>query len=346
MKIDRAEFISALSRVKPAWASGGVVAELSHVWFDKKAVFAFDGGFGIRLALTTELDGGIPGSPLLGLLNTSTLKEASLDIAGTSLQVKLGKAVSKLSAYELDRAVWPYPAKLPKGAAPTALNEEFIEALRKTLFIKASPPTRVEHHGVTVQRSKNDIELYATDSATMACVRLAGVGKGASFERTLLPRAFAEQIVSQCPEGVKLYVFEDYLVAEGDGVSFYSNLMDISGSDDMAGIMTKKGTLHPTTVPLPVGLEGALARAEILAGAQEPAVELATDGASLSLTGDYALGTLKETLPMEGKLPSVKLRIKAGSLKRALVHAEGFSIEKGSLLLRGEPDFAYLIAAL
>ena len=346
MKIDREEFMAQLARLKPALASGGVVQELSHVWFDKAYAYAFDGGFGIKLKLATELSCGLPGKPLLDLLSTSALKEAVLEPSGASITIKLGKAQTKLAALEEARRVWPYPLKLSRTAEPITLDEEFIEGLRKVLFIKASPPTRVEHHGVTVEVIKAGLGLYATDSATMAWVVVKGAGKGAAFGKVLLPRTFAEQIVAQAPEGIKLVVASDCIIAEADGVSFYSNLLDTSGADDMDGIITKQLAKHAAPLPLPAGLEGALARAEILAGAETAAVEAAIVDGALKLSGGYGLGTLQESLELEGKASNAKMKLAAGLLRRGLPHADSFSLTANSLVLRGEPDFVYIVASL
>lgn len=347
MLVEREEFIKTLTQLKPALGSGAVIQQLTHVWFDKAATYAYDGGFGIKLAYKGDLDCGIPGVPLLGLLNTSALKEATLELNGSSaLQVKLGKSHSKLAVLEADQKVWPFPIKFPRNVSFVQLDEEFIEGLRKTLFIKASPATRVEHHGVVVQKAKNDLELYSTDSSTMVRVVVKGAAKGADFERTLLPRDFAEQLVAQAPGGAKLYVLSDCLIAEAEGISFYSNLLDLSGADDMSAIVTKNLAKHPVSIALPAGLESALARAEILAGTEEPAVAASVEDGTLKLEGKYALGAVQENLPLEGKHPDAKMRVRAGLLRRALVHAESFSMTKDSLVLRGEPDFVYLVASL
>jgi DNA polymerase III sliding clamp (beta) subunit (PCNA family) len=347
MLIDREEFIAALTQLKPALGVKGVVPELAHVWFEKGTAQAYDGGFGIKIPFKTDLICGVPGTTLLGLLQTSALKQATLEPNGKdALQLKLGKSHSKLATLAADRKVWPFPIKLPQKTDPTELNEEFIEGLRKTLFIKASPATRVEHYGVMVHHVKNDLLLYSTDSATMVQVMVKGAGKAAGFERTLFPRDFAEQLVAQAPAGATLYTPEDCFIAEAEGISLYSNLLDISSADDIGAIVDRNLDRHPEEVPLPAGLEGALARAEILAGTQQPDIEASIEKGVLKLSGDYALGTLQESLPLEGKHPDAKIRLRAGLIRRALVHADSFSLTKESLLLCGTPGFVYLVASL
>lgn len=346
MQVDREEFSVVLARLKPALSSGGTIAALSHVWFDTTAAYAFDGGFGMRLKIDTELDCGVPGVPLMGLLATSKLKEADLEPNGASMKVKLGKSTSKLAILETTSKVWPFPAKLSKKNTPAVLDENFIEALRKVLFVKASSPSRVEHYGVTIQKRKKDLLLCTTDTATLAATVVKGAGAAVEFEKTLLPRDFAEQLVAQAPEGANLYVLPDCLIAVAEDVTFYSNVLDLEAADDLDAIVLSQLKAHPEPVPLPAGLEAALNRAEILAGREEPVVTLSVETDGLKLFGDYALGQLNETLELEGELPKATFKIKAGIFRRALPYAENLSITKNTLLMRSSEGFVYVVSSL
>lgn len=349
MQVDREEFVAALVRVKPALSSGGRVAALSHIWFDEKAVYAFDGGFGIRLALKTELNCGVPGSALMGLLGTSALKEAELEVGENALRVKFGKSTSKLATLEPDASAWRFPVTLPKKKEPVKLDELFMEALRKTLFVKASSPERVEHYGVIVQKRKRDLFLGSADKIAIASAVVKGAAADVEFERVIFPRTFAEQLVAQSPEGVDLYVLggdSNCLVAVGDGITFYSNMMDLADADNLDELVSRQRKTHPEAVPLPAGFEAALNRAEILAGREEPVVELETVKGALNVSGDYGLGQLDEKLDLEETLPAAKFRAKAGVLRRALPYSESFSITKNTLLMSGADGFTYVVGSL
>lgn len=344
MLVGREEFIAELVKLKPALSSGGIVQELGHFWFEPTAAYAYDGGFGIKLGLKTELGCGVPGSQLLGLLSTAALKQVTLEPNGAGLTIKLGKSSSKLVTLEASRKVWPFPLKVPKSAITLELGEEFIEGLKKTLFIKASPATRVEHHGIMLQSGKDGLELFSTDSATM--VRVIVGGEAPEDLKVLLPRDFASELVSQAPAGVKLTLAKDCTIAEADGISFYSNVLDISTSDDLSVIVEKNLEKHPKGAPLPAGLALALERAEILAGNRDAEIVAVVEKDHLLLSADYPLGQLAEKLPLAGKHPAAKLRLRAASLRRALPYAEEFSLTETSLILRGTPDFTYVVAGL
>ena len=213
-------------------------------------------------------------------------------------------------------------------------------------MVRAKVQTRAEHYGVTLQPHRKDgtLYLYSTDSATIA--EAVVEASTAAFSRVILPIPFASQIVSQSPQGVDLYVLPDCVIAQGTGVTFYSNLLDVTGSDDMGAIVAKQAAQHPDPQPLPPGLAAALSRAEILAGREEPNISMKVERGNLVLSGDYALGKLHEPLPLEGKMPEAKLRVRAELIKRALPFAESFSVTDDSLLLYGEPGFTYVVAGL
>lgn len=348
MKIDRKELVSTLSNLKPAIGVGGVVVELSHLWFDGSFVYACNGSFGIRKPFKADFTGGVPGVPLLGLLNSSAVKEVVIEPSGqAALAVKLGKSSSKLAALPVERKIWAYPSKIPtKNAA--VLPATFLEGLSKVLPVKASPATRVEHHGVTVVVKSGDVlELYCTDSSSMARVVVEGVSNNqAAGSVFMLPRDFAEQVVAQTTDKVPLNVTADCIIAHLDDVTLYANIIDISGADDMAAIVSREEKKHPEALVIPEGLAEALKRAIILAGPEDAVVDLSLEKGGLKVVGSYKLGTLQETLVLDGTHPTAGIRVRARVVQRALEHAQAFSISKSSLLFRGEGNFSYVVASM
>lgn len=343
---NRDELIKDLARLKPALGPAkGIVSELSHVWINEGVAYAYDGGFGIELVLRNdpELDCGVPGVTFMELLGTSALKEVKLEQKGAVLQIGLGKSSSKLATLETSRRVWGFPEKLSKGKS-FEVGEDFVEALRKTLLIRAKVQTHVLHYGVLLQAGDAGLELYSTDIQTMARAVIPSNSKG--VDPVILPHTFAEQIVSQTPAGVTLRVSPDCLIAAGEEVIFYSNILDGAGTDDLASIIARQEERHGDPLPIPAGIGSALNRAEILAGREAPIVTITAKGSLLLVEGDYGLGSLKEELKLEGKLPEVKFRVHVEHLRRILPYVENFSLTKDSMLLTGEPGFTYVIAAL
>lgn len=348
MKIDRKELVATLASLKPAIGVGGVVAELAHIWFDGSFAYACDGGFGIRKPFKTDFTGGVPGVPFLGLLNSSAASDVVIEPSGpAALVVKLGKSSSKLASLPIDRKIWAYPSKIltKKGAV---LPAAFLEGLSKVLSVKASPPTRVEHHGVMVVVQPSDVwELYCTDSSSMARVVVTGVSSNqAAGSVFMLPRDFAEQLVAQTEGEVPFVVLADCIVTDLDAVALYANIIDVSGADDMAAIASREEKKHHEAVAVPEGLAEALKRAAILAGPEDALVDLSIEKGGLKVIGAYKLGTLQEVLALDGAHPAAGIRVRARVVQRALEHAQTLSISKSSLLFQGEGNFSYVVASM
>ena len=345
MKIDRVKLLEQLSLLKPAIKSGGLIPELSYIWFADQEVFAYDGTIGVRVPLDTGLECGVPGGVLLGLLGTSRLPEVSIDAddKGTCLVVKMGRSTSKLAMLDIERGVWPFPKDAAKG---TVLNvtDDLLDALRHVLVVEPKHTTRVEHKGILIYRDKRGITLCATDSATIARARVDY--KGAQVgDVVLLPRAFVEQMVRVCPAGGKLSICDDHLAARSDGLKLYSHVEDAAEVQDVVGIVDKLAKAHPEPVPVPAGLRIALERAEILEGAADAVVELSIVGGDLVSEGAYKFGELSERAKMKGgEHPDAFGQFEAGLVARGLAGAKLMSLDKSALVLHGAGDDLYAIA--
>lgn len=339
----------ALKRALPAVSRTAVIPALTLIWFKKDQILAYDGGLGIKFDFDSGLDLGVPGHTLSKLLATTPLEEVELSQDKDALSVKLGRSTSKLAVMPAESFMWPFPETAPKGSKPIKFDENVIEGLRKALLVKASPVTRVEHNGIMLQVVPDGIELYATDSAslvrvTVAVDRLGSKPKGT--DPVLLPRAFVEQLVSEAASGADFYALEDCLFAEYEKGSLYSNMLDLSAAERLDELFEKFTDHFPKEgVTLPPGLKGALERAEILAGRNEPFVTLKAKGKQLKLTATYPLGSLDEDFELDEKHETATLIVYAPKLVRGLVHAETFTFDEKAILLEGGGDFAYLLAA-
>lgn len=340
--LDREGLAVALGKLRPALRTGGTIPELAHMWFADGHATAYDGGLGIQLAFDVGVTCGAPGKALLGLLGTSSLKQVALALEGPALVVKMGRSRTKLNVLEVDRSPWPFPDEHGKAAH---LSEAAVEALRSVLIVRATPPTRLEHHGVAVYAAGAEIDFYATDSKTL--VQVAIIDEKAKLPKfTFIPRPLAEQIVALCPHGAELYVADDHMAALGRGVELCSNVLDTTGLQDLPALTKRFHKMHPEPVPLPTGLEAALDRAEVLAGeGNDAVVNIAVRGKNFGVVGKLALGELKEELTLEGVHPDADITLDAAIMRRGLLVADAFSVAKGSFAFYGGDRFLYLVAS-
>jgi len=344
MKIDRKELIAALAPIKPALQSRSSVKELSHIWFDEDFAYAHDGGLGIRVALETPFKFGVLGSLLLSLLEQPGPDSLTLEAKDDVLSFKVGKSSVKLTTLSLTHRVWPYPDKLPgKPTATLKVSEALVAGIKRVMVVRVSSPRRMEHHGICVYKANaKEIDLYTTDSNVLSVAPVAEpiVGK---LDKTVLPRAFAEQLVSQCKVGATLNFFDDFMVAEASkGITLYSNVFDTTGMLDLpeyADKLSDKEVAPP--FKFPPDLTAALERSVLMAGSEAPVVRLSTSGKVLKLSGHFKnRGELDEEFALSRSVPKCSISVMARALL-LVKGAESFSLQTDAATLIGDDGFMY-----
>jgi len=351
MKLDRGELLARLDHLKPAIHAGGAIPELGHLWFDGKYAYAYDGGLGIRTPLKTEFAMGLPSTQLLGLLKSSPHKEVELTEDDATLVIKLGKANMRLISMPYDRwvvekgrGIWEFPNTLPKNAKCWKMTEEFLEGLRRVLLIKPNSPQRVEHHGVVVVPGKGSVDLYTTDTRTLA--RCFVPAENYPEDRFIIPRPFAEQVVRQCEPGASLYVLADCLVADGTEVRLYSHLLGTDELVDLSAVITRilGKKEDERKVDLPSGLSATLERAMVLAGGEEAMVKFTVSKDKLKVEGHFQSGDVSEILDAKGAVAETAT-FRADLVKRGLAEADGIALLEQALVLYGGETWLYLVAS-
>lgn len=338
---NREQLLEVLDRCRPGLASGGLLPELTHLWFDQKNVYAYNGGLGIRQRLPTDISAGIPGRPLLDLLKTSKLEKASITRAGTTTLIKMGRSEIKLvSISDTDRRVWPFPNVLPKEEG-LAVNDKVFDAMKTLAFLKQGKANQAIHFGVVVMVTHDAINLYAADGRSIAMVSVKA--KSVTMPQFLVPWEMVSTMgdMLKGKENAQLWLMPDCVVAGSPGTMIGSNLVDLKGSQDVVGIM--KTRFGGKMLPLPKGLGPLLERAVILAGKDEPLITLSMAKGQLRLTGKYALGAIDETLELDRVGASVKAKLPADVIVRALPLAETFNLHSSTVALGG-PNFQYVVA--
>lgn len=350
MKFDRAELIKAIERVKPALQASGSIPQLKHIWLDGKFLYAYNGALGIRINWPTEIPPcGIPGTVLLGLLQSTSAKEVEFDASATTqAELKMNKATATLPLMQSDLNPWPFPLEVPAGPVGVRtliLTDELITGLKQACIIKAAKPNRVEHYGVVLFPAKDSVVLYTTDSKSLAEVSVAQkVSK--DLKKAVLPFGFVAQLLDLKP-GSKVSFTQDSIIAEAEGIMVGSNLLDSSSVWDLPDLVDKTIAGHGGNAGLPEGTGEALGRALVMAGSdlENQWVSLTTAGKSLQIAGKLTHGMLKEKLALTIAPGDGEIQVGLEHLKSLLKGAEEFAIAKKALMLYGKGEALYLISA-
>lgn len=341
-EFEREELLSILSDAAPALSSRGTLPELTHFWFDKKHIYAYDGGLGVRLGVETDLDCGLPGKTLINLLRTSSLKQVFLDDVQKQVVLQMGKAKVALAPLDTDRLPWPFPDKAGANTKTIILSEGVVEALNQIKFVRTSSPERPMHHGIVTIASKTNIDFYASDSKTIAKAEVDE--RPGAVPKFIMPWAFVDRILDLIEPGAPLYVMEDCLMVDTEGVRICSNVLDASELPDLAKTVTDHAVAPSKAVGIPPGLQAVLDRANILAGSDEAVVTLSSKGDTLQVQGKYIQGSLNEKLTLKGKLGDVSAKFNAALILRALGVVDTFALTPRALTFHSD-TFVYMVSA-
>jgi hypothetical protein len=346
LKLEREVFLEALNTVKPALQASGSIVELKKIWFDGDYIYAYNGALGIRLKSKLDLECGINGKVLIGLLQSSSVKEVSLIERPDQLEVKLGRSTTTVVTSRPEQNPWPYPAKLPPGpvgARTLVLTEELLAGLRRVRLVRAAAPKRVEHYGVILFPTKDSLALYTTDSASLAEV-VVKVKTAPDLAKTVFPHEFVTQLLNFKP-GAKISLLKDAIVVQDEQLQVCSNLLDSSTVHDLPKLVTEAVTGQEKRSPLPESLIEGLERADVLASGMDTPAYVALDVTKkeLEVTGDFYHGRLNERYPLTGAAEG-RMSVSLPRLKSLAREAEAFAIAKRALVLFGENDARFLIA--
>lgn len=348
MAFDREELISVLSDAQRALARTDTIPGLDHFWFDGNYVYAYDGGLGIRIAYETDLECGLPGRPLLDLLKTSALKEIDLTTTKEGVVLQLGKSRgTNLVSKDLDRNPWPeaWGAKIKNLAGTVKLTEDLLEGITRVGFVRlVGKPTENIHHGITVVPTKDALELYATDSASMA--RMVVHEKGSKdLPRFILPWRFVDQALELMPPGAEISVTDDSLIVQGKDTLLCCNLIELPDEPDPKKTMAfHLRDDEDVVTDVPAGLAALLDRVSILANGGDGVVKLSVKGKELTLEGEYKLGHIDEAVPLKDKLEPGTINVRGPLLRRALGRVKVMLFTKDALALDDDGDFTYVQA--
>lgn len=348
MKLDREEFLSALSDAAPALAVRDTIPALQNFWFSEGCVYAYDGGLGVRVPFNTGLECGLPGKALMDLLRTSALKEVELTEDDGEITVRLGKAVVKMRSVSMDGFPWNFPEpeakKPPKKAVAFELSADVLAAFgRMETSRRTGKAERTIEQGVVVIPGKVTA-FYATDSASISHIDV-GVTSPKDMPKLLVPWEFVDRFLKLAAPDNPMYILDDCLVVQNGEVLVCSNLLEFPDAPDVEKVAAPHLTDEQDTLAeLPPGLQGALDRAIILGGKEEAVVKLAATAKTLSVRGKFPLGELNETFALKTSVDDAQGSFAADRIRRGLKGTNAFLLDGALIMQEPKEGFSYILA--
>ena len=239
----------------------------------------------------------------------------------------------------MDKARRPqfYPSD-GKPKASMSFSKELAAGLRRVLVLKPAKVKRLEHSGVCIFAAGKELELYTTDSRSLA---LMPVAQKSPLDRLLLPRIFVEQLLTQCGENTPIEIHDNYFCARAEQVTVYSSVQDTTAMLDLPKHADRLSDAKFFLIP--EGFVEELQRAVLLAGPDEPIVSLQITGKKLMLRGELKLGVLAGEFDLGKSLPECSVLVNVEPLL-VVPSVDEMMISSGAVALRGKDDFMFFVA--
>jgi DNA polymerase III sliding clamp (beta) subunit (PCNA family) len=349
MKTERTKLLAALDIVKPAIAAKALLEELTHVWFLDKRLIAYDDVIGISAPFDAEeIQGGIKGQLIVGLLNASGAKNVELTAKGDEALLKAARAKLNLALLEPERAVWDFPKV--KNNAFSPLSKELLAGLADVLIAVGQDTSIPDQLGVTFQLAEDGLTLFTTDSKTIAQC-FVPAPKGFDEEYMVVPTQFCEQLLRLGNDKTQVALIKGGIVANCEsGVGIYSRLVDVPDPSDFTDTLQRAlpKNYNSVAVPIPGNMRLAIERALVVLNGKvaEPISMTVKDGI-LNLECRSDLGELHDEIELDGKHEDASLQIDPTLIKRALDKCDSMLLADSCFAMIGRKgNFVYVISSI
>jgi DNA polymerase III sliding clamp (beta) subunit (PCNA family) len=148
--MNRPELVKTLNLIKPALATKDIVPIFQCFMFDGDTVSAYNDTVAIAALFKPdeEMTFAVHGNTLLGLLESSLIKDASFALKGNDLILTIGKSISKLPYTSRDEFIFEQPEG-PWQVHP--FTNSFMEAMELCFETVSTDETQIKLQGVHIQ---------------------------------------------------------------------------------------------------------------------------------------------------------------------------------------------------
>lgn len=346
MILNREKLLKAVETVSPALEKKPLIEELTCIWLDGETMTAYnDASLGIQIPFKSEVKGGIKGSLLLALLQSSRVAEVELTAeANDNARLKAGRAKLDLALLPVDKAMWELPNV--DGEKPFKPSQNFLDGLKDVQVSIGTNVSVPEQLGVTVFSDDGIIELFTQDFNTLSW---ASDSKTKGFplkakERAVLPALFTEQLVALGDKDTEIVITKDNVLATtSDGTKLFARLIHVPEPMDFMQTI-KDLEYKPFVIPKrwPMILE----RAIILLGEEsEGTVDLTIHENVLRVYVKTNLGELRDSSKLDNEPGNINVSVRPDLLKRGLEICTEMAITTQNTIMIGDRA-TYLVSNL
>lgn len=336
--MNRKELVKTLELVEPALSDNNLVPVFTCFMFKEKSIEAYNDNLGIvakntfgteQFAKNSQF--AVGGKTLLGLLQNNHADEVDFQVTDENVIMKAGKSVVKLPYFPEKEFLFEEPNE--KWAASMAINDHLLMGIETCLNTACTDLTKPAFLGVCFNIDHDPdhpLELFSTDgdAITRYTVNTTGKGKGVFT----VPNAFCSALIkiateTDVREG-KLQLSGNWARATlANGFVVYGRIIINEKPLDHQLVIDQSLKGKQPFVPLPLGLNDALARARVLADPESSKTVMTVEGGKLRLVTTTHMGDLKDELNIRGH-GDVEATVHASLVQRSLNVCDQISIRE------------------
>ncbi len=337
--MNRADLVKRLELVQEGLAKDDLVGLYGCFVFRPKSIMAYNGQVGVisKGGLGTTPFATM-GRPLLGLLQNSAAEELNYQVNDHDVVLVAGKSNVALPLIEADLNL----IEEPKGewTATLGLDQDLLRGIEICLTTVSRDQAQPAIMGVCINLDlkPSGVTLYSCDGD--AITRFAPESGTSGRGVYTLPNAFCDTLLKVCRETGSsdgmIELSRDWAKATLEsGYVVYGLLIANDNPLDHAKQIADSMKGKVPFVPVPLGLNEALARARVLADPETGKTELTVAHGKLMLRTTTSLGDLQDELNIKGH-PDVQALTHASLVQRGISICDEISIRENVTAYQGQ----------
>ncbi len=310
--------------------------------------FCFRGGnalsyndqIGIIASSSVNEEFAIHGKTFLGLLRNSSAENLEFKLNGNEVTIKADRSTFKLPFLPAEDFIFEEP-EISKGASVTTIN--ILEGLKCCLTTVSKDQAQPALMGVYL----NSGRLYGCDGDAVTKVELGG---DTGADSCILPNAFCHAVLrvseeTKCTTGLLTFDKDWACVDFENDYTIYGRLIQNDSPIDFDALIEKTIKDKLTFVPVPVGLDEALARSQVIADIETAPTVFTVEANRLKLLTDARAGTVRESLSMGGH-PDVQVALSAEMVQRCINLCDEICLMKNCLVGRKGAKLLQVVSSM
>ncbi len=344
MSMKRKDLLDILDTVKTALSTKPLIPIFQTFCFTCETVYPYNDVLGIVAPCEVDLNIGIPGDTLLGLLSNSRGESVTFEVdeAKNEALIKTGNSKIRLPYFGEDEFLFEEPED--DWETVLDLDDNVLDALSCCLVTVSEDTTQQAFMGVTVFNDSKNHEfcfyscdgdcltryvLFSTDRAT--------IDKDMEGRRYIVPSEFCQavlrlvatlKLVTEEGESLgSLSINDNWACAYFEtGHAIYGRIIEKENPKDFEKMINDSLPESASFIAIPKDIALALARATIVVDKNTLRTQLTMEGKKLKLYTESSTGTIRDSFKLSNEYDETDIYVNAALMERAVGLCNEFAV--------------------